>query len=385
MRCVVVTQSKLLVVVFIWVSLGFSTLVLAGPSPDQRCRARIYEIIGGYIDCISRAAAAFEKNEDRDRYARNLARCEVHYDRRYDRALDRWPDACPTLEKSEEAAQQRLETSVEDFTGEVFGLISGAVPNAVAGKAILYNNCTVPVKLMSPTNPSIDGTVLEHLENDVLDLRTDFNGNQANAILAAPVTTADQCAAVDCSAWQDIMYAPPPPNGATNTKQRTGTMYEGTNLPFGAYCQPTNAAAAQCTTDSSTPCCGPHMNFDKSFGTQWEITPFDSVGNDTIDLTTNYGTGPNSPPPLCPPGGGVDCVTASANIFYNVPIAIEMSGGSCSCGDLGSRDSIECTEISCTDAFQHPTDNKNCSCSSGGQRGYVITYCPAGSPLPPLP
>ena len=381
----VITKSKLYGVVCIWGSLMSTSLALAGPSPAQRCEARIYEIIGGYTNCISRAAAAFAENENRERYDRNLARCELHYERRYARALERWPDACPTLEKSEEAAKQRVETSIEDFSDEVFGLVSGAAPAAEPGKLIVYNNCTLPVKLMSPTNPSIDGTVLDNLEKDVLDLAKDFNGNQANAILAAPVTTTDQCMAVDCSTWQDILYSPPPPNGATNTKQRTGSMYEGANLTFGTYCQPTNAAAAQCTDNSGTPCCGPNMNYDKSFGTQWEITPFGFGGNDTIDISTNYGSGPNTPPFLCPMGGPDDCVTASANIFYNVPISIEMSGGFCSCGDLGSQQSIQCTEISCQDAFQHPTDNKNCSCSSGGQRGYVITYCPAGSPLPPIP
>lgn len=128
------------------------------------------------------------------------------------------------------------------------------------------------------------------------------------------------------------------------------------------------------------------MNFDKTFGTTWELSPFSSMGNDFIDLSTNYGTGPTSPPQLCGPGVDPDdCVTASANIFYNVPIAIEMGGSVCSCGSLGSRSSISCTQVSCTDAFQHPTDNKQCACSSGGDRGYVITYCPAGSALPSLP
>lgn len=168
----------------------------------------------------------------------------------------------------------------------------------------------------------------------------------------------------------------------TNTVQRAGFMWEAPNLLFAAYCQPTNAAAKQCTSNSGTPCCGSNMNFDKTFGTTWEITPFDATGNDFINLSTNYGTGPHSPPTVCT---GVDCVTVSANIFFNVPIEIEMSGGACSCNSLGSRTSIACTSVSCTDAYRHPTDPKQCACSSGGNHGYLVTYCPDGSPLPTVP
>lgn len=290
--------------------------------------------------------------------------------------------------------------SADNDTSDVNGdLVSNTdvqtSPPPTPGKVILFNNCALPVKLMALNTPAIDGDVLEHLDQKVLDLKTDLNGGNPNAFLAAPVTTPAQCNAINCQDWKDISYEPLPPNGTTNVKQRTGSMYEEANLKFGTYCQPTNAAANQCTSDANTPCCGRNMNFDKTFGTQWEITPFGNKdGNqDSLDLTTNYGTGQNSPPTLCPPDEpdpDKNCknkVTASANIFYNIPIAIEVGGGACACGDLGMRSSIECTEISCTDAFQHPVDPKLCICSSYSDqvdRGYVITYCPAGSPLPAI-
>ncbi len=369
------------------ISLAFATPGLADPSDTQKCEASIYKIIGKHVSCTSRAAAAFAKDENTYKYDRRLASCERNYEWRYSRALDKWSDACPTLDDSPHAAKERVETSVSDFSEEVVGLLSSTPPNPVPGMAIVYNNCTLPVKLMSPTNSVINGVVLNHLEKESLDLKKKFHKGQANTILAAPVTSAAQCTALNCSTWTDILYAPAPPNGATNTTQRTGSMYDGSNAAFGAYCQPTNAAANQCTTNSGTPCCGTNMNFDKSFGTLWEITPFGGTDGDTdtIDLSTNYGSGPNTPPDLCPTGGPDNCVIASANIFYNVPIEIEMSGEACSCGSLGSKESITCTDISCTDAFQYPTDDKNCSCSSGGQRGYLITYCPDGSSLPALP
>ena len=303
--------------------------------------------------------------------------------------------------EDDEVCKKLIEASLnaDENTSDVNGVLGSsndtqAPPSLIPGKVIIFNNCALPVKLMAVNTPAIDGDVLEHLGKKVLDLKTDLNGGDANAFLAAPMTTASQCNAINCQNWNDISNDPLPP--AANMKQRTGSMYEGDNLTFGAYCQPTNAAANQCTPGANTPCCGPKMTFDKTFGTQWEITPFGNTdGNqDSLDLTTNYGTGPNSPPSLCPPNepdpnqNCKDKVTASQNIFYNIPIAIEIGGGACACGDLGMRSAIECTDISCADAFQHPEDPKLCICSSYSaqvDRGYVITYCPTGSPLPPLP
>ncbi|UCE62617.1 MAG: hypothetical protein JSU59_06925, partial [Nitrospirota bacterium] len=123
-------------------------------SPEQLCEARIYQIIGSHTACISRAAATFARTEDIDRFNRRLASCERNYEDRYDQALERWGDDCPSLENSEEAAQQRVTTSVDDFTSEVSALVSGTPPIAEPGKAILFNNCILPVKLMSPDLPS---------------------------------------------------------------------------------------------------------------------------------------------------------------------------------------------------------------------------------------
>lgn len=301
-------------------------------------------------------------------------------------------NACIELIKASLSADE----DTSDVNGDLGSSFDAQVPlTPIPGKVIVFNNCALPVKLMALNTPAINGDVLEHLDKKVLDLKADLNGGNSNAFLAAPVTTPNQCSAINCQDWQDISYEPLPPNGATNVKQRAGYMYEGGNLTFATYCQPTNAAANQCTPSANTPCCGRNMNFDKTFGTQWEITPFGNGGHqDSLDLTTNYGTGPNSPPPLCPPGEpdpDKNCqnkVIASANIFYNIPIAIEIGGGACACGDLGMRSQIECTDISCADAFQHPVDPKLCTCSSYSEqvdRGYVITYCPVGSPLPALP
>jgi len=160
-------------------------------------------------------------------------------------------------------------------------------------------------------------------------------------------------------------------------------MWRAPNLLYAAYCQPTNAAAVQCLSDgATTPCCGPKMNYDRTFGTHVEITPNTPSGNDFINLSTN-----SKPPQLC--GPGIDpnnCVLPSANIFFNVAVQVEMSGGDCSCGTLNQRSKLQCLAVDCTDAYTYPTDPKQCGCSSGGNRGYTVTYCPdQNSQLPIIP
>jgi hypothetical protein len=134
------------------------------------------------------------------------------------------------------------------------------------------------------------------------------------------------------------------------------------------------------------------MNYDKTFGTTLELTPFkdhDGTTHDFINLSTNYGSGPQTPPTLCGPGADSDdCVAVTANIFYNVPVQVDFGGGACTFGKSDPpvmRTQLACTAPSCSDAYQHPTDPKQATCSSGGQRGYVVTYCPPGAPLPALP
>ena len=127
---------------------------------------------------------------------------------------------------------------------------------------------------------------------------------------------------------------------------------------------------------------------DGTFGTTWEITPNggDSQNQDFIDLSTNYGSGPSSPPNLCPYRADPnDCVSEAANIFYNVPVRWS-SNVTCSCTseDLQVK-SRQCLEVSCPEAYQHPVDNKQCACPSDEGRGYRVEFCPAGSRLPPVP
>lgn len=263
----------------------------------------------------------------------------------------------------------------------------GSWLGAKAGTVTISNNCKIDLKLMSRTNSTIDGDVIDAGKSKVLQV-SDLNTGAANTIMVAPVTSATQCSAIDCGSWTAIQYSPAPPQA--NTTQRDGSMWASPNLLYAAYCQPTNAGAIQCNDTSTTPCCGTSMNYDRTFGTTWELTPGADVSGsiqDFIDLSTNYGSGPDSPPTLCTAPGADpnNCVDVNANIFFNVPVSIVMSGGDCSCGNLGSRSKISCTAVSCSDAYQYPEDHKQCSCSSGGKRAYVVTYCPKGSPLPAIP
>jgi hypothetical protein len=102
-------------------------------------------------------------------------------------------------------------------------------------------------------------------------------------------------------------------------------------------------------------CSGPGMVQDGTFGTHWEFTPNGGGTNDYVNLSTNAGSGPHSPPNLCPKGGPDDCVTAAANIFYNVPIAWT-TNQSCSFTSKKTQvKGLSCTSVGCSDAYQHPT------------------------------
>jgi hypothetical protein len=60
---------------------------------------------------------------------------------------------------------------------------------------------------------------------------------------------------------------------------------------------------------------------DGTFGTHFEFTPKGTLANDFVNLSTNYGSGPRSPPKLCdgPNVDPNDCV-ATLSFFYNVRI-----------------------------------------------------------------
>ena len=102
---------------------------------------------------------------------------------------------------------------------------------------------------------------------------------------------------------------------------------------------------------------------DGGFGTYWEFTPNGGGGNDYPDLSTNYGSGPHSPPKLCGPGVDPnDCVAKAANILFNVPLAWT-TNFDCSFTTKGTQiKGASCLTANCADAYQHPTDDKQVAC-----------------------
>ena len=212
-----------------------------------------------------------------------------------------------------------------------------------------------------------------------------LNQNAPNTFLFAPITSDAQCQQLACQNWSDIQAA----------GQREGYMWgnnppHNNNLTFAAYCQPTSAAAQQCATlggaTTTSPCCGSQMVYDNTYGTTFEITPNGgtNLNQDFVDLSTNYGSGPESPPPLCNGSNPTDCVTAQANIFFNIPVQVQMvnpATPSQTCAfPPGNTNTLTCTQASCSDAFQYPTDAKLATCQSG--TGYVVTLCPGSNQLP---
>ena len=370
-----------------WVVAGvlfsISSLAYSESWSSQRCEAKINRMTGRHVKCLLDAEAVLSKQGHLAKYEKRVAQCEARYSADYARALAKWPEACPRLDDSTMAMQVQVGSHVDSFAGHLRSLISDTAPTPQAGEVTLYNRCDVPLKFMSPSNPAtLNGIVIPAKGHKDLSITGDLNVGNNNTIHVAPQTTASQCEAAQCPGWADIQYQPFPDNQA----QRAGFMWEAPNEVQAAYCQATNAGAKQCSGEGgATPCCGPKMNFDSTFGTLWEITPF-SGDQDFVNLSTNFGSGPHAPPTLCSAQGADpdDCVAMNANVFFNVPVKIEMHGGACSCGSLSSQSSIQCLKASCSDAYQHPTDPKQCVCSSGGERAYLVTYCPQGSPLPEL-
>ena len=71
---------------------------------------------------------------------------------------------------------------------------------------------------------------------------------------------------------------------------------------------------------------------------------------------------------------------------FNVPIQVQMTPPGTptpTCGfPLGATNTLSCTSVSCSDAYQYPTDAKAVCPQT---TGYVVTLCPSGSPLPTIP
>jgi len=190
-----------------------------------------------------------------------------------------------------------------------------------------------------------------------------------------PNTSATQCPDAYCDGWTAL-------GGAPGTVQRKGFMWDPPNDTYAAYCNPSLSGRGICALQHN--CSGPGMIQDGTFGTHWEFTP-GAGANDYINLSTNYGSGPNTPPNLCPAGGPDDCVTAAAVIFFNVPVKWT-TNQSCSFTTAAqSVTGLQCLTANCTDAYTHPTDDKQCACPSSATRGYRVEFCPSGSPLPATP
>lgn len=350
---------------------------LGGTAASDECQADIAVIAGDYMACLLRAYAddLTDGSDGANGITTDVDGCNAVHLARYVAAVNRDPESCPGSEASwsgiTDHVAQLMDSSFSAID-QVGLLVSGRPALPDAGKVIFFNNCDLSVKLMSPDLAAVDGNVIAAGEHESLSI-DELNANSPNVVMVAPVTSKAQCGRIQCKDWTAVQ---------PNTVQREPSMWQGDNKLYAAYCQPTNAAAVQCLADpATTPCCGPNMNYDRTFGTHLEITPNTPVGNDFVNLSTN-----SKPPALCDGTNPDNCVLPSANIFFNVPIRVDMSGGDCSCGTLNQRSQLQCLAVDCTDAYTYPTDPKQCACSSGNQRGYTVTYCPdQNSQLPSIP
>jgi hypothetical protein len=362
---------------------GCVAAMLASPVPadtssNDWCEAEIAIVAGDYMACLLDAYALdlTDGSDDPTDFSAAVEACNATHLARYVAVVTQDPEGCPGAEASWQGIGQHVEqirSGSWDAVDQMGLLLAGRSTFSDQGKVIFFNNCGVDLKLMSPDLGTIDGNLIKAGSQESLSI-SQMNTGQANLILVAPVTTKAECDRIRCQDWTALQ---------PNTVQRQPSMWRAPNLLYAAYCQPTNAAAVQCLTDgATTPCCGPNMNYDRTFGTHVEITPNTTSGNDFVNLSTN-----SKPPQLC--GPGIDpnnCVLPGANIFFNVPIQVAMSGAACDCGSLGQRSDLQCLDVDCTDAYTYPTDPKQCACSSGGNRGYTVTYCPdQSSQLPAIP
>ncbi len=239
----------------------------------------------------------------------------------------------------------------------------------VAGQVKFVNSCKYSLTFNS-TGPQI-GTLAPGANKSIPI--SSFNQGGQNRIIAYPDLADKQCP--DCDKWTDL-------GGPPGTIQREGWMWEGGDAKYAAYCNPSLSGRSICAQQHN--CCGTHMVQDGTFGTHFEFTPKGTPTNDFVNLSTNYGSGPHSPPKLCGSAGADpnDCVDKAAVIFYNVPIEWT-TNQNCSFTSKGTQvKSGKCFAASCPDAYQHPTDDKQVACPVNASRGYVVTYCPSGSSMP---
>jgi hypothetical protein len=238
-----------------------------------------------------------------------------------------------------------------------------------AGQVKFVNSCKYSLTFNS-TGPQI-GTLAPGASKSIPI--SSFNQGGQNRIIPYPNLPDNMCP--NCDGWTDL-------GGAPGTRQREGWMWEGNDAKYAAYCNPSLSGRGICALQHN--CCGKGMVQDGTYGTHLEFTPKGTPANDFVNLSTNYGSGPHNPPKLCGSQGANpdDCVDKAAVIFYNVPIEWT-TNQNCTFTTKGTQvKGGKCFAASCPDAYQHPTDDKQVACPVSPSRGYVVTYCPAGSNMP---
>ena len=254
------------------------------------------------------------------------------------------------------------------LTGLVVLTLPGLSAAQDAGQVKFVNSCSYSLTFNS-TGPQI-GTLAPGASKSIPI--SSFNQGGQNRIIPYPNLSDNECP--NCDGWTDL-------GGPPGTTQREGWMWEGKDAKYAAYCNPSLSGRGICAQQHN--CCGKGMVQDGTFGTHLEFTP-NAGGVDFVNLSTNYGSGPHSPPKLCGSSGANpdDCVDKAAVIFYNVPIQWT-TNQNCNFTTKGIQvKSGKCFAANCPDAYQHPTDDKQVGCPVSPSRGYVVTYCPAGSSMP---
>jgi hypothetical protein len=238
-----------------------------------------------------------------------------------------------------------------------------AAAQITAGKVTFENSCAYDLTLYS-TGPSLGH--LGPTDTLAVDVAA-FNQGGQNVVMPYPNQTAAQCP--NCDDWTAL-------GGAPGTVQREGWMWLGDNVPYATSCSPNLSGRGICALQKN--CCGPGMVQDGTFGTHWEFTPKGTATNDFVNLSTNFGTGPHTPPALCgsPGANPANCVAKAANIFFNVPVSWS-SNQDCSFTTAGKQvTGGVCKTADCADAYQYPEDDKQASCLVDPARGYLVEFCP---------
>ncbi len=173
-----------------------------------------------------------------------------------------------------------------------------------AGQVKFVNSCKYSLTFSS-TGPQL-GTLTAGGQKSVAI--SSFNQAGQNRIIAYPNLANNECP--NCDGWTDL-------GGPPGTMQREGWMWEGNDAKYAAYCNPSLSGRGICVQQHN--CCGAGMVQDGTFGTHFEFTPKGTPTNDFVNLSTNYGSGPHSPPNLCPTGDPTTAWTKQPSSFITFP------------------------------------------------------------------